>query len=287
MKKFFSLCLMTMAAATMSAAELPFTADPASGSIVSSIDVITFTLNPGEYEVFQVDPYGFHFDKDGEVVCAAVVEEDYNVLRISPETPITEAGTYGLVIDPESLVAWSLTMEMYYNSSSLVLSYTIEEGGTTENNLPFSVSPADGSTVESLETITFTLNEGYDFFDVGPDGFHFDKDGEVFCAAVVEADYNIVTVSPEQPITTPGTYQLVIDEEMLVAWSLTNGMYYNKEDLVFTYIVSDPTSIELNTINTDNAKKGVFNLQGIKVADSAEGLPAGIYIINGKKSVVR
>lgn len=34
------------------------------------------------------------------------------------------------------------------------------------------------------------------------------------------------------------------------------------------------------------AIKGVYNLQGIRVADTTENLPAGLYIVNGKKQVV-
>ena len=31
----------------------------------------------------------------------------------------------------------------------------------------------------------------------------------------------------------------------------------------------------------------VYNLQGVKVADSLEGLPQGIYIVNKKKVIVK
>lgn len=157
--------------------------------------------------------------------------------------------------------------------------------GMNAADLPFTVDPADGSTVEAIETITFTLKEGYDFFDVG-EGVHFDKDGEVFCAAIVENDYtDVMYVSPEAPITEPGTYQLVIDEEMLAVWSMTLGGYGNSKPLVFTYTVQDATSIDLPV--KENVRKGVFNLHGVKVSDSMENLPAGLYIIDGRKVMVR
>lgn len=34
------------------------------------------------------------------------------------------------------------------------------------------------------------------------------------------------------------------------------------------------------------AIKGVYNMQGIRVADTTENLPAGLYIVNGKKTVI-
>ena len=50
----------------------------------------------------------------------------------------------------------------------------------------------------------------------------------------------------------------------------------------------------INTVNSDvvkmNIAKGVYNLNGVKVANSIEGLnslPAGLYIFNNKKYVVK
>ena len=39
--------------------------------------------------------------------------------------------------------------------------------------------------------------------------------------------------------------------------------------------------------NVDPAKRGVFNLAGVRVADSAEGIAPGIYVIDGKTTLVK
>lgn len=43
-------------------------------------------------------------------------------------------------------------------------------------------------------------------------------------------------------------------------------------------IITEPTA---------NVQKGVYNLSGVKVAESADALPKGLYIVNGKKVVVK
>jgi len=54
---------------------------------------------------------------------------------------------------------------------------------------------------------------------------------------------------------------------------------------------STPTEIRIAELSPEAAMavglKGVYNLNGQKVAETAEGLPAGIYIVNGKKFTVK
>lgn len=276
--------MMAMATAGVNAVELPFTVTPADGSTVETLDVITFTVNEDQ-ELFQVNPYGFYFTKNGEEFCEAVVDEDYyDVMNVSPATPITEPGTYQLVIGEEDMVVWSKSFSMYYNSEPLVFTYIVENGGAVENDYPFTIDPAPGSTVDAIEKITFALTEegGYDVFMTDFTGFHFTKDGEEFCECSIEENYDVIYVVPEKAIEETGTYELVIDPESLVAWSMSLGMYYNSKPLVFSYTVSEGSSIATIVVDT-NVINGVFNLQGVKVAGSMDSVPAGIYVVNGKK----
>ena len=52
---------------------------------------------------------------------------------------------------------------------------------------------------------------------------------------------------------------------------------------------SDPTAIEVIKANeTPDTSKGIYNLQGVRLsATSLDELPAGLYIVNGKKVVVK
>jgi hypothetical protein len=50
----------------------------------------------------------------------------------------------------------------------------------------------------------------------------------------------------------------------------------------------DPIEVEEDTNHDDPSNRHeVYNLQGVKVADSLDGLPQGIYIVNKKKVIVK
>lgn len=64
----------------------------------------------------------------------------------------------------------------------------------------------------------------------------------------------------------------------------------NDEVKIFTEgnFESDPdTGLGVNTIHSAQKIDGVYNLMGVKVAENAENLPAGIYVVNGKKIAVK
>lgn len=47
------------------------------------------------------------------------------------------------------------------------------------------------------------------------------------------------------------------------------------------------TETGIATVVTDSKDQNVYNLQGVRVAKSLNGLPKGIYIVNGKKTVIK
>lgn len=53
----------------------------------------------------------------------------------------------------------------------------------------------------------------------------------------------------------------------------------------FSY--SPSTAISRPEVETENAVKKVYNLNGQYMGNSTEGLPKGLYIVNGKKMVIR
>ena len=64
-------------------------------------------------------------------------------------------------------------------------------------------------------------------------------------------------------------FQYYVIEPKLFSWSYTTDIYKPNFDVA-------------KASNTD-----VYNLQGVKVGNSLEGLPKGIYIQGGKKYVVK
>lgn len=151
--------------------------------------------------------------------------------------------------------------------------------------------PADGSTVESLSTITVSYEDG-----IVPTWLVGEKYIKVYNAAGDEVAYCseyeevadpdnywgpsiafVITLSEE--ITTEGTYTLYIPAQF---FSLGGGTYTSKETSV-TYTIADPDGI--NRITTGSELNGdIYTISGMKVDNVSK---KGIYIIGGKKVVVK
>lgn len=243
MKKLFSLCLMSMAAAGMMAADLPFTVSPEPGSTVESLDAISLTIIPGQgYEWFDIDSYGVSLRRDGEVYCAVGSSEsaDYQTYTFIPETPVTEPGVYELIFDE-----WALNCSndegdpFYYNDEPLVFSYTVGNGGDTPSELPFSVLEPQGETLNTIDYVVFQLDpeSGFTDFVVSDEGgYSFTKDGEFYSAAKAVAMGSMLQVLPQEFIMSSGEYALVINEGAL-SWKNDEVSETNVRNLEYTFTV--------------------------------------------------
>jgi len=83
--------------------------------------------------------------------------------------------------------------------------------------------------------------------------------------------------------------------------SLACGMYFSSDGAKwgcdFRYdglsvrpVISETNSINLLESSSEKASQAIYNIYGIKVADNAtkmSTLPPGIYIVNGKKIVIK
>ncbi|MBD5355868.1 MAG: hypothetical protein HDR88_02540 [Bacteroides sp.] len=226
--------------------DFPFTIDPAPGK-VESLEEVTFTVKYEEgYEWFDVDSYEAYFTRDGEWFCGVNKTEssDYLRMTISPLEAITEDGEYALVFPGYTFICSNEENDPFYiNYDDLVFSYTVGEGGDTPAAEPFTVTPASGSKVTTLEEVVFTVNyeEGYEWFDVESYEAYFTRDGEWFCGVnkTESSDYLRMTITPLEPITESGEYALVFRAYTFICSNEANDPFYiNYDDLVFNYTIS-------------------------------------------------
>ena len=204
----------------------PISVDPKSETTVEKIEVITLMFGEKDY------PNGMEVnsskllpitDAAGKEVAQMKFVADYNdyykVVGTIYGDALTAEGVYTIVI-PEGHI-WE-----FENKNKLVpeikLTYTIG-GGSGESNygaLPVSIDPADGSTVESLKSVTFTFSaEDY------PNTMYYDymQKAEVYDAAgnlvtvggyAYGDGYSFLSISVqfEKEITEPGTYTVKVGE---------------------------------------------------------------------------
>ena len=125
-----------------------------------------------------------------------------------------------------------------------------------------------------------------------------DEDASV--SFTVQGTNETVTMAPaKQQKQAEGLYGILAKDNTEATFvnvdNTTNGFYAtrcyvqlsggNFTQLTTNHIAEDVTSIK--SVANSNKRAEVYNLSGIKVADSVEGLQKGIYVVNGKTVMVK
>lgn len=156
------------------------------------------------------------------------------------------------------------------------------------------VEPANGSKVESLSYILFTFSNIATTVDTSKEAkLHKEGSDEAipFSFTNLKEDGSYVEQNQgglllDAPVTKNGTYILEIADGYFV-----DRNSKEMKGITIKYIVENETGIEEIIAN---GEKGwvVYNTNGIKVletmdASKVNALPAGIYIVNGTKTVIK
>lgn len=265
--------------------------EPESGEAQNTISYITLHLEPDFYyddeDLFEInDIDGIYFNRNGERFCGVIAYPDIEMLEIMPQEIIYMAGEYQLVIE-KGAISWIKEKEGDFiaNEETLTYSYNVEGISTALEELPFTLDPTPSDTPIGSLNLKMTLKDGYDELDISEMMTYVYQNGKKVCGvyADISEDYTSAIITPEEEILTSGTYDLVFKPGAVICEG--EDSYYNMEPLVFTYVLD--TNVGVASISSDNKTEGVFNLMGIKVADTIEKLPAGIYIVNGRKLIIK
>lgn len=243
-----------------------------------------------------------YFMKDKEFIYKWNLETDAKfgagkvTLTLPDDKVPTVSGRYQLIL-PYACVMFQITADDQggYANAYTVLSYNLNLGTAPEvvyDIVPASISPAPGNVNEIK---TFDIHFANDTELVNYNAYILDSTG----ATVAKADINFdddmtnytdyhVTFNPA--ITTPGTYTLYIPEGTFGDTSYAeNGRGHTNADIRETYVLG-VTGVE--GLAADAAVGNVYSVTGICVLRDAKAadlnaLPKGVYILNGKKIVVR
>lgn len=199
---------------------------------------------------------------------------------------ITEFGTYMLTIPEGYFVITTDAGEVY--SKEIVLTPLIV--GELEPLAFKSASPADGSTVQILDKIVLTFNRGI----MPPNLLTFpdaltvvDKDKNVISTAAVEMPDggNVAYDAPvvlANPITTAGDYYITIP-----AGYIPDALGSDEKHAeISLHFVVDGTYVDtaIDDVQAEDGEAVVFDMLGRRV----ENVTApGIYIVNGKKTIIK
>ena len=205
----------------------------------------------------------------------------------------TYNGEYEVTISKGAFgdAVWAANHEYGHSNDEIVLHFTfVDARDRVVYNLVPTVTPIPGTYKNAADFATVTLS--------------FPEEGvkalENASATLVnaDADYNQTanfiqnedgTFSATFPTpSVNGVYTLSVEQGIFGDndFVSSNGLSgRGNAALTEEYTLDDMNGVEL--IESDAAANGVYSITGVRMGNSTENLPAGIYIVNGKKLVIK
>lgn len=260
--------------------ELEFTTDPENESTISSLGEIVIMSDKDIYGT--TTPIQAYCDRqvfNGTLTMGDVNRrEAYIEFTDAAGKPITAEGDYRIEIP-----AGVFGDKTWYDSDGLsgacnaatTLYFTV---GKEATEIACTADPADGSKVDALGTVTIDYNTSS--IGIGNGVIQINKDGKEFARVDAEIiyqnpdDWDEMSHKATIPVnaTEKGVYTIVIPEGYFTD---ENGDPI--EGVTLTYYVGVASGIQ--NINAAIANGTVYNLNGVKVNKATKG----IFIVNGKK----
>lgn len=218
---------------------------------------------------------------DASVMGVQVVSEGANTLMINAANGLlSDASTTGTL--SVSIPAGALLISGKPNPEAIEYSWDVVAAKEYE----VTVTPASGKSIHELSKITVKFGgaESVELNESFINSWISVKKGYSVIASatgVTVGDDGVATITFD-PISAAGDYTV----------SIQYGTFFldgvqDSESMILKYTV-DPTMTGIDEIEADGGLYTVFNMQGILLlrdasADQLRKLPAGIYIINGRK----
>lgn len=235
----------------------------------------------------------------------ATVRYGMNSVAEVPADNITIDGTNVTVAMPaEALTGMSVILNLRaVTTAGVPVTYGDQEGlvrltyQLNPAQLGLEYSPASGTTVKSLAEIIVTgevaIANGETTLSVK------DAQGQDVTVATIGfsradgsfiEDMNQLCILLDKEITEAGTYTIEIPENVI--WSNDDPENLWNKATTLTYTV-DPTSVGIDNVETGNVTEvdvysvdGALFAKGVK-SNELKTLPAGVYVVNGRKIAVR
>lgn len=226
--------------------------------------------------------------RTGEV--AATGKAEYGAfisdVVIDLDKEVTEAGVYYLHL-PEGTIYDGTTDEDLEEMNFL---YVVDGLGNKPIEIPdnFHAEPAEGEISGPWKSVALVYPDVTSVYKHDNDGVRLTNEAgeEVTAVTMILGDYsNEMNFVFRNEVNTTGTYVLEIPARAMVLGDMKDSVFSKAVRL--TYRLTQ-TGLEFVGADGGEASAPVYNLQGIKVSEhSTENLPAGIYLSNGKKIVVK
>ena len=268
---------------------------PDNGAEVTELKTITLTFD----ETPSLAKTEVTLTKGEDSYPATLAAGEGNTLEITLDDTLKVAGTYTLTIPAGTFGDKSYGADQRTGHCNPYLPYTCTVKAPVVKDLEPKITPADGTVVPALKTITLTFDETP--YLVGKTAT-LTKGEESLTAAIAAGEGNTFEITLDDTLKVNGTYTLTIPEGTFgdadFAADPTTG--HCNPELVYTYTIKAPEPVEpdepdkpssITETQQDTGHITVYNLQGVPVLETDDAadlrkLSAGFYIVNGKKMVV-
>ena len=213
-------------------------------------------------------------------------------LNISTETNLnTEAGLYNLVVNRNFKKGWS-TLCLPFGITPEQIGAEGAQAFTSESNNVLNFSKVENMEANTPYIVYFSTEKSDPMYfgvkventeakSVNNSG-NFTFKGNYTAGMNMDGLYGVATIDGEQKIVKGSTNSTL---PATCAYFTNSG---TMEDAYAIRLEGEEIT-GINAINYGLAEDGaVYNLQGVKVSDtSMKNLPAGLYIMNGKKFIIK
>ena len=275
-----------------------FTANPADDSTVESIKEVSITFEGINRVTLNsiaapADFPALYNGDTGDKLVSATSTVTTNTLKVSLYSAVTAPGTYALIIPKAYIYLDGENM-----SEDLILQYNIEKPADARE-ITYTFTPSAGSTLSFTDPISLTI-EAEGLTSISHNSYAWGTQSPRFVSAegayVPSVQVKKVTdfaymFSHTYAFKTAGEFTLLIPAEYFT-FTFTDGREQKNEEVTVEYTVTDLSAI--SAIESDEAQKAadVYNTLGVCVLRDAtpqqiKALPAGLYLINGQKIIIK
>lgn len=225
-------------------------------------------------------------DENGNVVMTKSAVQVYdNIVQLTPVTSLQKGTRYTFTIGAGQIKRKDSEIA---NTEDISFSFTTMEGERTKSLELLSTNPADGATDVSLDIHPQMKFSSYPItYRLTPYGKNLLKkaDGTEVPHGPLCTSGELVWVEPDSPLEPNTTYFFTLGSSMFVDPATVSPCM---QEFSFSFTTGSSTGIR--QMSVVESPVDIYDLQGRKIrtkATSTEGLPKGIYVVNGKKVVVR